>query len=44
MSEEKKKRLLFMDMYRKYNKYFPADLWAYLIMILIIIIAALFIL
>jgi len=43
MNEEKKKPLL-IELYRKYNKYFPADLWAYLIMIIIIIIAAVFIL
>jgi len=34
----------FKETYKKYNRYFPADLWAYLIIIIVIIIAAIFIL
>lgn len=35
---------LFKETYKKYNKYFPADLWAFLIVIVTIIIAAICIL
>jgi hypothetical protein len=35
---------IFKELYGKYGKYFPADLWAFLIVIIIITIAALFIL
>ena len=43
MNNEKEENFL-VGMYRRYNKYVPADLWAYLIMIVIIAIAAIFIL
>jgi hypothetical protein len=43
MNKEKQKWFL-AELYHKYSNYFPADLWAYLIMIAIIAIAAIFIL
>ena len=30
------------ELYRKYHNYFPADLWAFLIMIIIILIGVIF--
>jgi len=35
---------IFKEMYAKYGKYFPADLWAFLIIVITIIIAAIFVL
>jgi len=35
---------VFKELYDKYSKHFPADLWAYAIMMLLFIIAAIFIL
>lgn len=32
----------FRELYRKYHNFFPADLWAFLIMIIIILLGVIF--
>ena len=33
---------ILKDLYRKYHNFFPADLWAFLLMIVIILIGVIF--